>query len=580
MKNLIAFNYYLPPARPKKSMAFAVAGISALYLLCAGTLQAQVPNFIEHDGQLSGTNAAFTGTGRFKFALVNVGPPALAYWQNDNNSASLATSGAPIAEPLASVALTVSGGVYALYLGESGTLGIPYTVFSHSGLAVRTWFSRTGAAGTFVLQPDVVIPAVGYAMVIPDGAITGAKLASNAVTSTKISNGAVTTAKIASGAVSTSNLAPHSLDYNHLAVPTAPGAGQVLGFNGSSLNWTTPGSGGGGVFSLNGTSAYYNGGNVGIGTTTPANKLTVFASGYGFEHTDGTIRLGSSVNGNAGGFGTISNHPLNLFVNNGQPSLSIDTGGAVTMSTVGGPGSVTVGTPNAETGRWTSNGWGGAMELTNGEAIGWQTNGAGQRFGMGHTNGLFAVFRTASDPGTTASPATYDFAISDAGNVGVGTISPAAKLDVNGTTRTKGLTITGGADVAEPFQIREKELEKGSVVVIDKEHPGRLKRSTLAYDKRVAGIVSGANGINPGIALEQEGAIEGGQNVALSGRVYVQADATNGAIEPGDMLTTSNIPGRAMKVGDQAKAQGAVIGKAMSSLNEGTGMVLVLVSLQ
>ena len=172
MKNLIAFNYYLPPARPKKSMAFAVAGISALYLLCAGTLQAQVPNFIEHDGQLSGTNAAFTGTGRFKFALVNVGPPALAYWQNDNNSASLATSGAPIGEPLASVALTVSGGAYALYLGESGTLGIPYTVFSHSGLAVRTWFSRTGAAGTFVLQPDVVIPAVGYAMVIPDGAIT------------------------------------------------------------------------------------------------------------------------------------------------------------------------------------------------------------------------------------------------------------------------------------------------------------------------------------------------------------------------------------------------------------------------
>jgi hypothetical protein len=35
-----------------------------------------------------------------------------------------------------------------------------------------------------------------------------------------------------------------------------------------------------------------------------------------------------------------------------------------------------------------------------------------------------------------------------------------------------------------------------------------------------------------------------------------------------------------MKVTDHARAQGAIIGKAMSSLKEGKGMVLVLVSLQ
>ena len=117
-------------------------------------------------------------------------------------------------------------------------------------------------------------------------------------------------------------------------------------------------------------------------------------------------------------------------------------------------------------------------------------------------------------------------------------------------------------------------------MVIDDEHPGRLKRSRNAYDKRVAGIVSGANGINSGISLQQEGLVEGGQNVALSGRVYVQADASGGAITPGDMLTTSDTPGYAMKVGDPLKAQGAVIGKAMSPLSEGQGMVLVLVTLQ
>ena len=80
--------------------------------------------------------------------------------------------------------------------------------------------------------------------------------------------------------------------------------------------------------------------------------------------------------------------------------------------------------------------------------------------------------------------------------------------------------------------------------------------------------------------MHQEGALEGGQNVALSGRVYMLADASNGPIQPGDLLTTAATPGHAMKVTDHEKAQGAILGKAMSSLNEGRGMVLVLVSLQ
>src|SRR5262249_43970234 len=118
------------------------------------------------------------------------------------------------------------------------------------------------------------------------------------------------------------------------------------------------------------------------------------------------------------------------------------------------------------------------------------------------------------------------------------------------------------------------------VVVIDEQNAGQLKLSERAYDTRVAGIVSGANGVNPGISLHQDEILDGGKNVALSGRVYVQADASYGAIQPGDLLTTSDIPGHAMKVADHAKAQGAILGKAMSALKEGKGMVLVLVTLQ
>jgi hypothetical protein len=169
---------------------------------------------------------------------------------------------------------------------------------------------------------------------------------------------------------------------------------------------------------------------------------------------------------------------------------------------------------------------------------------------------------------------------SPGGNVGINTLFPAYPLDVVGTTRTHSLIITGGADLAEPFKIGAGGIPKGSVVVIDEEHPGDPKLSTRAYDSHVAGIVSGANGINPGIARHQEGGLEGGQNVALTRRVYVLADATNGPIRPGDLLTTSDTPGHAMRVTDHAKAQGAVLGKAMSGLPAGQGMVLTLVTLQ
>ncbi len=215
------------------------------------------------------------------------------------------------------------------------------------------------------------------------------------------------------------------------------------------------------------------------------------------------------------------------------------------------------------------------------------------------------------------------------GNVGIGTTNPVQKLEINGEfmqvdglggvlcymgddgvgndvqvgSLASGVTqvsfwnptdqadmkivccsiqINGGCDLAEPFPFSpaKEELEEGAVVVIDEENPGHLKRASQPYDTRVAGVISGANGINPGIQMQQKGTLEGGRNVALTGRVYVQADTSNGPIKPGDLLTTSSAPGRAMKVTDHLRAQGAILGKAMTGLNEGDGMVLVLVSLQ
>ncbi len=64
------------------------------------------------------------------------------------------------------------------------------------------------------------------------------------------------------------------------------------------------------------------------------------------------------------------------------------------------------------------------------------------------------------------------------------------------------------------------------------------------------------------------------------GKVYCKVDAQYGAIEIGDLLTTSPTPGYAMKANDPLRAFGAVIGKALSTLPEGTGMIPILVTLQ
>lgn len=157
------------------------------------------------------------------------------------------------------------------------------------------------------------------------------------------------------------------------------------------------------------------------------------------------------------------------------------------------------------------------------------------------------------------------------------TNAPAA-LIVAGTAQVSVLEVTG-ADVAEKFPASET-LEPGTVVMIDKENPGKLCMSRGAYTRCVAGIVSGANGLSAGTVLGNLPESKDGPAIALSGRVWVKVDASTGAIEPGDLLTTSDTPGHAMKVANFDQAQGAVIGKAMTGLKDGQGMVLVLVNLQ
>lgn len=158
--------------------------------------------------------------------------------------------------------------------------------------------------------------------------------------------------------------------------------------------------------------------------------------------------------------------------------------------------------------------------------------------------------------------------------------------DKNGKSRLSidEIEIKGGADFAERFDValrNSEEILPGMVVSIDPDHMGGLTPSQQAYDRKVAGIISGGGGIRPGMVMGQEGTLADGEfPVALSGRVYVYADESKGTIEPGDLLTSADRPGFAMKVKNHKAAQGAIIGKAMGKVNPETGMVLILVSLQ
>ena len=142
--------------------------------------------------------------------------------------------------------------------------------------------------------------------------------------------------------------------------------------------------------------------------------------------------------------------------------------------------------------------------------------------------------------------------------------------------------ITGfsNGDIAEVFPAAPAARESGSVLVIDPENAGALRLSTRAYDRRVAGVVSGAKDLRPGVTLRGFADGPDKATVTLTGTVYCLATGANGAIKAGDLLTTSEIPGYAMKATDPEASRGAILGKAMEDLRAERGLVLVLASLQ
>ncbi len=158
-------------------------------------------------------------------------------------------------------------------------------------------------------------------------------------------------------------------------------------------------------------------------------------------------------------------------------------------------------------------------------------------------------------------------------------MAASGSVTVSGNINVKGDVVLTGADCAEQFDLGADEIaDPGTVMAIDE--TGALRASRKAYDRAVAGVVSGAGEFRPGIVLDQRSDARGRAAIALVGKVYCKVDADVAPVAVGDLLTTSDRPGHAMKLTDPLLGFGSVIGKALKPMASGQGLLPILVALQ
>jgi hypothetical protein len=313
-------------------------------------------------------------------------------------------------------------------------------------------------------------------------------------------------------------------------------------------------------------------GNVGIGTTNPPSPLSVLAPTNVAPSL--TYRGGGAVSIDQGkaelAIGTGASTPWPIWL---QARQSSNEGWPLVLNPLGG--NVGIGTTEPQQ----------QLSVNGAES---SVNGFGAGIGISNTAPGGRNWHLRAGASGTATPAgglsiaddaDYRLVIDNSGNVGIGTVSPSHRLEVAGDIAVTGDVLLIGADCAEEFDVAASEPPgPGTVMVIDDD--GALRESRSAYDKKVAGVISGAGEYKHGLLLDSRPVKDGRVPVALIGKVYCKVDAQYAPIEVGDLLTTSLTEGHAMKAADALKAFGCVIGKALQALETGKGLIPILVALQ
>ena len=115
---------------------------------------ADFPQQINHQGVIRVGGLPFSGTGLFKFAIVDPEPVETVLWSNDGT----------LGEPLASVSIQVAGGIYSVILGDidiPNMTAIPSNVFDDNDVTLRIWFDDS-IHGEQQLTPDQPLTSSPY----------------------------------------------------------------------------------------------------------------------------------------------------------------------------------------------------------------------------------------------------------------------------------------------------------------------------------------------------------------------------------------------------------------------------------
>ncbi len=173
------------------------------------------------------------------------------------------------------------------------------------------------------------------------------------------------------------------------------------------------------------------------------------------------------------------------------------------------------------------------------------------------------------------------------GKTNAGEATAIATTVVRGVGSRVGVDVGALRAVGESlvgFQPVIEAVEVGDVLVADRSYEGWMRRSEMAADAAVVGIVTEADGLVLGAGLDRFAEIDQQQfedsfaPVAMSGIVRCKVDASYAAISVGDLLSTSPTPGHAMRA--EAATPGTILGKALESMDYGTGTIRVLVMLR